>query len=77
MVNGRYFCFHTGVGYDAAVVREVEKRASVKRWMGHPLFIYAALRTWFSKYDRTHPHFAVELPDDGSVACRTATSPSC
>jgi len=66
-VNGRYFCFHTGVGYDAAVVREVEKRASVKRWVGHPLFIYAALRTWFSKYDRTQPHFAVELPDGTSV----------
>ena len=64
-VNGRYFCFHTGVGYDAAVVREVEKRASVKRWVGHPLFIYAALRTWFSKYDRRHPHFAVEFPDRG------------
>ena len=62
MVNGRYFCFHTGVGFDAAVVREVEKRASVKRWMGHPLFIYAALRTWFSRYDRRHPHFSVEAP---------------
>ena len=45
-VNGRYFCFHTGIGYDAAVVREVERRASLKRWLGHPLFIYAALRTW-------------------------------
>jgi diacylglycerol kinase family enzyme len=67
MVNGRYFCFHTGVGYDAAVVREVEKRASVKRWMGHPLFIYAALRTWFSKYDRKHPHFVVDLPDVDTV----------
>ena len=33
-VNGRYFCFHTGVGYDAAVVREVERRASMKRWLG-------------------------------------------
>jgi diacylglycerol kinase family enzyme len=64
-VNGRYFCFHTGIGYDAAVVREVEKRASVKRWMGHPLFIYAALRTWFSKYDRRHPHFAVSFPGRG------------
>jgi diacylglycerol kinase family enzyme len=62
-VNGRYFCFHTGVGFDAAVVREVEKRAWVKRWMGHPLFIYAALRTWFSKYDRRHPHFALSVPD--------------
>ena len=35
-VNGRYFCFHTGVGYDAAVVKEVERRASMKRWLGHP-----------------------------------------
>ena len=30
-VNGRFFCFHTGVGYDAAVVAAVERRASIKR----------------------------------------------
>ena len=59
-VNGRYFCFHTGVGYDAAVVQEVEKRASLKRWLGHPLFIYAALRTWMVNYDRDQPHFNVD-----------------
>ena len=41
-VNGRFFCFHTGVGYDAAVVATVEQRASLKRWLGHPLFITAA-----------------------------------
>ncbi len=58
-VNGRYFCFHTGIGYDAAVVREVERRASMKRWLGHPLFIYASLRTWMSKYDRDEPHFQI------------------
>ncbi|MEI6496780.1 MAG: diacylglycerol kinase family protein [Actinomycetota bacterium] len=62
-VNGRYFCFHTGVGYDAAVVNEVERRASLKRWLGHPLFIYASLRTWLVAYDRKHPHFAVSGPD--------------
>jgi len=61
-VNGRYFCFHTGVGYDAAVVEEVERRASMKRWLGHPLFIYAALRTWLVNYDRSQPHFAVTGP---------------
>ncbi len=58
-VNGRYFCFHTGVGYDAAVVKEVERRAALKRWLGHPLFIYAALRTWAANYDRNEPHFTV------------------
>jgi diacylglycerol kinase family enzyme len=66
-VNGRYFCFHTGVGYDAAVVREVERRASMKRWLGHPLFIYASLRTWLTKYDRTHPHFSVSRPGNDPV----------
>jgi diacylglycerol kinase family enzyme len=68
LVNGRYFCFHTGVGFDAAVVRRVERRASVKRWFGHPLFIYSALRTWLSEYDRRHPHFALRFPDGAEVA---------
>jgi diacylglycerol kinase family enzyme len=63
-VNGRYFCFHTGIGYDAAVVREVERRASMKRWLGHPLFIYASIRTWMSKYDRAEPHFQVHTSGD-------------
>jgi hypothetical protein len=66
-VNGRYFCFHTGIGYDAAVVREVERRASMKRWLGHPLFIYAALRTWLVGYDRGAPHFSVETPGHDAV----------
>ncbi len=77
-VNGRYFCFHTGVGYDAAVVHEVERRASLKRWLGHPLFIYASLRTWMTKYDRRHPHFAVEgdhRVDDGYFTIVLNTNP--
>ena len=79
-VNGRYFCFHTGVGYDAAVVREVERRASMKRWLGHPLFIYAAVRTWASKYEREQPHFSVSSPgmpdvDDGYFTIVLNTNP--
>lgn len=62
-VNGRYFCFHTGVGYDAAVVKRVEERASLKRYAGHPLFVVAALRTWAFDYDRKHPHFSVGIDD--------------
>jgi diacylglycerol kinase family enzyme len=67
-VNGRYFCFHTGVGYDAAVVREVERRASLKRWLGHPLFIYSALKTWLVMYDRHAPHFTVDTGNAPPVA---------
>jgi diacylglycerol kinase family enzyme len=66
-VNGRHFCFHTGVGYDAAVVKEVERRASLKRWLGHPLFIYAAVRTWAVGYDRAAPHFSVSSPQHPDV----------
>ncbi|MFK7919612.1 MAG: diacylglycerol kinase family protein [Ilumatobacter sp.] len=58
-VNGRYFCFHTGVGFDAAVVQQVERRGSLKRWLGHPLFISAGLSTWARGYDRKRPHFSV------------------
>ncbi len=63
VLNGRYFLFHVGFGYDAAVVEQVERRSSIKRWAGHPLFIYAALATWFRHFDRRHPGFAVEHAD--------------
>ncbi|MFP5486872.1 MAG: diacylglycerol/lipid kinase family protein [Acidimicrobiia bacterium] len=59
-VDGRFFCFHTGIGYDAAVVAAVERRAGLKRWLGHPLFISAALTTWWRGYDRHEPHFSLD-----------------
>jgi diacylglycerol kinase family enzyme len=65
-VNRRYFLFHCGIGYDAAVVAQVEKRAGLKRYAGHPLFVFAAIDTWLRHYDRRRPHFEVHL-DDGSV----------
>lgn len=69
-VNGRFFCFHTGIGYDAAVVKRVEERASLKRYAGHPLFVLAALRTWAFDYDRRHPHFAVDIHDKNGAGHR-------
>jgi len=62
-VNGRYFCFHAGIGFDAAVVERVERHGSMKRWLGHPLFIWSGLSTWMSGYDHRSPHF--RLHGDG------------
>jgi diacylglycerol kinase family enzyme len=65
-VNGRYFLFHVGMGFDAAVVEQVERRGSLKRYLGHPLFVYAAFSTWFRHYDFSRPRLSVEFPD-GSI----------
>ncbi len=59
--NGRYFLFHVGLGFDAAVVQQVERRGSLKRFAGHPLFLYAAVATWMRHYDRGRPHFDILL----------------
>lgn len=65
-VNGRYFLFHVGMGFDAAVVAQVERREGLKRYAGHPLFVYAAFDTWIRHYDRDRPRFSVRFAD-GSV----------
>ncbi|MBL8778670.1 MAG: diacylglycerol kinase family lipid kinase [Acidimicrobiales bacterium] len=66
VVNGRYFVFHVGIGFDAALVAQVERRAALKRYAGHALFAYAGLDTWARHYDRSRPHFALHHAD-GSV----------
>ncbi len=62
-VEGRYFLFHCGVGFDAAVVEQVETRGPWKRWAGHPLFVWAALDTWFRGVDRRKPSLRVIGPN--------------
>lgn len=60
-VNGRRYLFHVGVGFDAAVVAQVEKRSAIKRYLGHAFFAYTALDTWARRVDRRHPGFAVRI----------------
>jgi diacylglycerol kinase family enzyme len=79
-LNGRYFLFHVGLGFDAAVVAQVERRAGLKRYAGHPLFVYAGFATWFRHYDRTRPRFAVchadgTVIDDAYLAICLNTNP--
>lgn len=70
VANGRYFLFHVGIGFDAAVVAQVERRGSLKRWASHALFGWAAVDTWWRHYERDRPRFAVKIDgrptvDDG------------
>ena len=79
-VNGRYFLFHVGMGFDAAVVSQVERRAALKRYAGHPLFVWAAFSTWFRHYDHSRPRLRVEVPgrppiDDGYLAICMNSNP--
>jgi diacylglycerol kinase family enzyme len=79
-VNGRYFLFHTGVGFDAAVVEQVERHSGLKRYAGHPLFVYAGFDTWIRHYDRSRPRFAVHhadgsVVDDGYLTIVLNTNP--
>jgi diacylglycerol kinase family enzyme len=67
VVNDRYFLFHVGLGFDAAVVQQVERRGDLKRWMSHALFAYCAFLTWFAHFDRSRPRFAVTHRDGTTV----------
>jgi diacylglycerol kinase family enzyme len=62
-VNDRYFLFHVGMGFDAAVVQQVERRSELKRWASHALFVWAALDTAVRHYDRSRPRLAVHHHD--------------
>ena len=67
IVNGRHFLFHVGIGFDAAVVAEVERRGSLKRWANHALFGWAAFDTWLRRYDRKRPRFAVRVENASTI----------
>ncbi len=71
-VNGRRFLFHAGLGFDAAVVAQVEKRNELKRYAGHPLFVASAFLTWFKHYDHSRPRFNIQAGDELIEGCYLA-----
>ena len=77
--NARYFLFHAGIGFDAAVVRRVEEMAPLKRYFGPALFVVATLMTWAKGYDRHEPAFSLRagetVIDDGYFAVCLNTDP--
>jgi diacylglycerol kinase family enzyme len=65
--NGRRFLFHCGIGFDAAVIKRVERRRPLKRYFAHPLYVAAALDTWFRHYDRARQRFDIALPNGETI----------
>ncbi len=79
-VADRYVLFHCGVGFDAAVVAAVERRAAFKRYAAHPLFVAATFDTWLRGYDHSHGRFTVtfaggEVVPDATMLIISKTSP--
>ena len=66
-VNGRRFLFHVGIGFDAAVVAQVERRATLKRKVGQAVFVYATVVTLLRHFDRRRPGFSMRFPDGTHV----------
>ena len=62
-VNGRYFGFIAGVGFDAAVVRAVERRFKRKKAIGEWYFVTTGVRVYFFAYDKRDAPITIRLPD--------------
>ena len=65
VVNGRRFLFHAGLGFDAAVVAQVERRPALKHKLGQTAFVFATLTTLARHFDLGRPHFTLSV-DPGS-----------
>jgi diacylglycerol kinase family enzyme len=63
VADGRRFLFHAGLGLDAAVIAQVERRSFLKRYGTHPLFVATTVDTWLRHYDHRRSRFRVELGD--------------
>jgi diacylglycerol kinase family enzyme len=56
----RYFVANCGMGFDAAIVRSVERRPQIKRLIGDWFFVVVGLRLFFfGGFDRRRPYVHV------------------
>jgi diacylglycerol kinase family enzyme len=63
MVDDRPFLFCAGIGFDASVIRRVERHSRrIKRLASHPLHVATAFRTFFSAEGR-RTHARIEITD--------------
>jgi diacylglycerol kinase family enzyme len=61
----RHFLFHLGLGFDAAIIRQMEQRSYLKRHFAHPAFAIATIDTWLRHYPRDLRIRVEVVGDDG------------
>lgn len=61
-VNGRYFAVNAGFGFDAAIVRAVERSPGLRRAINQLTFVYCGLREWFVDRDPASADVTLRLP---------------
>lgn len=66
LADDRYFLFTAGLGYDAAVVGEVEAHRRRGKTSTHALYVRTAVRTFFAQ-NRRQPAIRLELPDGTGI----------
>jgi diacylglycerol kinase family enzyme len=64
----RYFTFSAGLGFDAEVVAEIDRRRAHGRKESTPLFVWTALHRYYTATDRRSP--ALTLEADGMAAAK-------
>jgi diacylglycerol kinase family enzyme len=66
LADDRYFTFNAGLGFDADVVRRIEKRRKAGEQPSHARFVRAAIGHYFT-VDRRHPALTLERPGEAPV----------
>lgn len=60
--NGRYFAINAGFGFDAAIVRRVERKQRLKRAVRQLSYLWFGLSEFFLNYDREGLPVEVDVP---------------
>ena len=61
LAEDRYFTFNAGLGFDAEVVRRIERRRRAGQQTSHARFVRAAIAHYFT-VDRRHPALTLQRP---------------
>jgi diacylglycerol kinase family enzyme len=67
LAGDRYFTFNAGLGFAAETVRAVEASRDHGRRVSSSLYLWTALRVYYTVTDRRHPALTLEAPDRPAI----------